>query len=194
MCAFTFSLPKQFGLESWEPWKELPTEEKFWKGQSPREQKPRGGGTSSVNLGTSACWLGVGGLQASRPPGCKWGDQLGTRMPLICFPNCTWLPQGTKGMKGVRSLAVCMACSRRHYLSSVHWSPTPEGSKELTSLTSREEDPTFHLLSLREVSLTFSVYCHQQHCQPSGLELWKEIFNLLAAGKYFGEQYKVFHA
>lgn len=153
MCAFTFSLPKRFGLESWKPWKELPTEGKFWKGQSPREQKPRGRGTSSVNLGTSACWLGMGGLQASRPPGCKWNGQLGARMPSICFPNCAWLPKGTKGMEGVRSLVVCMACSRRHYLSSVHQSPTPEVSKELTSPPSKK-DPGPHIPFLKLLLLT----------------------------------------
>lgn len=84
-----------FGV-SREPWKSC-----LWKERSgkirPQERKPWRKGGCTVN---SAYGPRGAGWSLQAPGGA---GQLGVRMSLICFPNCTELPQGKKGAGRVKA-------------------------------------------------------------------------------------------
>ena len=134
MYAFTFSLPKTWIQVLRAPWKELPTEEMVWKGQSTRQQKPRRRSTSSVNSGTSACWLGRD--VASR---LQVGQSAGSQNVPDLLSKLHTTPTKEERVKGGQIFS-CDCALVSETLSMVS-SRTPEGSKEPTSLDPGRQDP-----------------------------------------------------
>lgn len=124
-------------------------EEMVWKGQSTRQQKSRQRSASSVNLGTSACWLGRD--VASR---LQVGQSAGSQDVLDLLSKLYTTPMKEERVKGGQIFS-CYYALVQETLSMVS-SRTPEGSKKPTSLDPGCQDPLskpvlFNMLPLTEL-------------------------------------------